>query len=205
MNATQAKEPRAQFHRAPADERRLALIDACAATLARKGAHGTSVREICAAAGVSPGLLRHYYAGIDELVAETYRVVGARVQAALNDAVDAADATPEARLIAYLAASFAPPIADADLLSTWLAFWSLTRTDAGIARLHHEIYAENRITLERLLDAYAPGADHRLSAVALTALVDGLWLELSLGNAPFTPDEATALARRWLATLIPSS
>ena len=33
----QAKEPRAQFHRAPADERRLALIDACAATLARKG------------------------------------------------------------------------------------------------------------------------------------------------------------------------
>lgn len=200
----QAKEPRAQFHRAPADERRLALIDACAATLARKGVHGTSVREICAAAGVSPGLLRHYYSGIDELVAETYRAVGGRVQAALNDAVETADPTPEARLIAYLAASFAPPIADPDLLSTWLAFWSLTRTDATIARLHGEIYAENRLTLEALLDAYAPGTDHRLTAVALTALVDGLWLELSLGDAPFTPEEATALARRWLGTLLPS-
>ena len=89
------------------------------------------------------------------------------------------------------------------LLSTWLAFWSLTRTDAKIARLHDEIYAENRITLERLLDAHAPGSDHRLTAIALTALVDGLWLELSLGNAPFTPDEATALAARWLAALLP--
>jgi AcrR family transcriptional regulator len=195
----QAKEPRAQFHRAPADERRLALIDACAATLARKGVHGTSVREICATAGVSPGLLRHYFSGIDELVAD----IGAQVQAALNDAVEAADPTPEARLIAYLTASFAPPIADADLLSTWLAFWSLTRTDAKIAHLHDEIYAENRITLERLLDAHAPGSDHRLTAIALTALVDGLWLELSLGNAPFTPDEATALAARWLAALLP--
>lgn len=204
MRVTQAKEPRAQFHRAPADERRQALIDACAATLARKGAHGSSVREICAAAGVSPGLLRHYFSGVDALVAETYRAVGGRVQAALNDAVEAADPTPEARLIAYLAASFAPPIADADLLSTWLAFWSLTRTDPAIARLHGEIYAENRLTLEALLDAYAPGMDHRLTAVALTALVDGLWLELSLGDAPFTPDEATALARRWLGTLLPA-
>jgi len=136
-------------------------------------------------------------------VADTYAAIGAQVQAALNDAVEAADPTPEARLIAYLTASFAPPIADADLLSTWLAFWSLTRTDAKIAHLHDEIYAENRITLERLLDAHAPGSDHRLTAIALTALVDGLWLELSLGNAPFTPDEATALAARWLAALLP--
>lgn len=163
------------------------------------------MREICAAAGVSPGLLRHYFSGIDELVAETYRAVGGQVQAALNEAVEAAEPNAEARLIAYLAASFAPPIADAELLSTWLAFWSLTRTDPAIARLHHEIYAENRLALEGLLDAYAPGAEHRLTAVALTALVDGLWLELSLGNAPFTPDEATALARRWLETLLPTS
>lgn len=198
----QVKKTRAQFYRAPADERRQALIDACAATLARKGAHGTSVREICAAAGVSPGLLRHYFSGIDALAAETYRAVGARVQTALNKAVDAADPTPQARLIAYLAASFAPPIADPDLLATWLAFWSLTRTDARIARLHHDIYAENRVTLEALLDACAPGMEHRLTAVALTALVDGLWLELTLGNAPFTPDEATALAGRWLNALL---
>jgi AcrR family transcriptional regulator len=202
MSRPQATETRAPFHRAPADERRLALIAACADVLARKGAHGTTVRAICEAAGVSPGLLRHYFAGIDDLVAATYRHTGDRVQAALDAAVAAAPATPRARLLAYLTASFAPPIADADLLSTWLAFWSLTRTDPRIARLHGEIYAGNRQALERLLGAYAPGADHRLTAVALTALVDGLWLELSLGDAPFSPDEATALAERWLESLV---
>jgi TetR/AcrR family transcriptional regulator, transcriptional repressor of bet genes len=206
MSAPQArphpKEPRAAFTRAPADERRLDLIAACARTLARKGAHGSSVREICAEAGVSPGLLRHYFAGIDDLVAATYRHIGQQVQAALESAVVEAGDDPKTRLLAYLTASFAPPIADADLLATWLAFWSLTRTDPVVAQLHGEIYAENRRALEALLQAYAPGRDHRLTAIALTALVDGLWLELSLGDAPFSSDDATALAERWLESLI---
>jgi hypothetical protein len=38
--------------------------------------------------------------------------------------------------------------------------------------------------------------------VALTALIDGLWLELSLGHAPFTPDEAGRLAELWLDSLV---
>jgi hypothetical protein len=38
--------------------------------------------------------------------------------------------------------------------------------------------------------------------VALTALVDGLWLELSLGNAPFSVAEAEALAEKWVDSFI---
>jgi hypothetical protein len=41
-----------------------------------------------------------------------------------------------------------------------------------------------------------------LTAVALTALVDGLWLELSLGDAPFSRDEAGALVEKWLDALL---
>lgn len=193
--------PRQAFTREEPDARRQSLIEACAHSLATQGASGTSVRSICTVAGVSPGLLRHYFAGIDALVAATYRWTGDRVQAALDAAVAAAPKTPRARLLAYLTASFAPPIADADLLSTWLAFLSLTKTDARIAALHAEIYADYRNGLEALIAPVAQG-DHRLTTVALTALVDGLWLELSLGNAPFTRDEAGALAEKWLDTLI---
>jgi TetR/AcrR family transcriptional repressor of bet genes len=193
--------PRQAFTREEADTRRQSLIAACARSLAMLGASGTSVRSICTEAGVSPGLLRHYFAGIDALVAETYRWTGDRVQAALDDAVAAAPATPRARLLAYLTASFAPPIADPDLLATWLAFWGLTKTDARIAALHAEIYADYRNGLEALITPVAPG-DHRLTTVALTALVDGLWLELSLGNAPFTRAEAGMLAEKWLDALL---
>jgi TetR/AcrR family transcriptional regulator, transcriptional repressor of bet genes len=193
--------PRQAFTREAPDARRQSLIEATARCLARHGAQGTSVRTICAEAGVSPGLLRHYFGGIDACVAAAYRWTGDRVQAALADAVGAAPPEPRARLLAYLTASFAPPIADAQLLATWLAFWSLTKTDARIAALHARIYRDYRSALETLLAEVAPG-DHRLTAVALTALVDGLWLELSLGNAPFTPAEASALAERWLDSLL---
>ena len=50
--------------------------------LAREGVGGTSVRTICAEAGVSPGLLRHYFEGVDELIAAAYEAVSQRIAAA---------------------------------------------------------------------------------------------------------------------------
>lgn len=192
------------FTRESADTRRDALIAATARCLATHGAHGTSVRAISLEAGVSPGLLRHYFGGIDALVAETYRATGARVAAALQSAVEnVAQDNPRVRLLAFVTASFREPIADPELLSTWLAFWSLSRSNQAIGRIHDEIYAQNRQDMEHLIAACpnAP-ADPRLMAVALTALVDGLWLELSLGNASFTAAEAEALAEKWLDSFI---
>lgn len=179
------------------------MLEATARCLAQRGAAGVSVRAICAEAGVSSGLLRHYFAGVSEAIAETYRWTGARVARALEKAVAAADSGPRARLVAYLTASFRPPIADPELLSTWLAFWSLTRSDPAIAAVHAEIYRDFRLGIENLIAEARPGlADTRLPAVALTALIDGLWLELSLGATPFTADEAARLAEMWLDRLL---
>ena len=190
------------FTRESRQLRREALVIACAKILATKGVGSASVREITREAGVSPGLLTHYFSGIDALIAETYRWTGRKVQRALDDAV-ARETEPRARLLAYLTESFAPPIADANLLATWLAFWGLSKSNADIAQVHAEIYSNFRIGMERLIAATDPsGTDHRLSAIALTAFVDGLWLELSLGNAPFSADEACTMAERWLNALV---
>ena len=191
------------FSRVDPDERRHSLIEACARVLADKGAAGVSVRAICTEAGVSPGLLRHYFGGISEAIAETYRWTGARIDAALGEAVAAARPAPRARLLAYLTANFRPPIASPDLLASYVAFWSLTRSDTVVAAVRAEVYGQFRIGLESLIRAYRPDLpDPRLPAIALTALIDGLWLELSLGNAPFSPEEAEALAERWLDSLL---
>lgn len=194
---------RAAFVRAP-DRRAQDLIEACAHSLAQRGVAGTSVRAICADAGVSPGLLRHYFAGVDALIAATYADVGEQVRQALDDAVAAAGADPRARLLAYVTASFRPPIAAPDLLATWLAFWSLVKTDARIAALHGDIYAGYRAGLEVLLaEAGLPAARVHRAAIAVTALVDGLWLELSLDAGVFGADEAAAIAETWLAVWLP--
>ncbi|HUD27558.1 MAG TPA: TetR family transcriptional regulator C-terminal domain-containing protein [Novosphingobium sp.] len=191
------------FRRADPDERRQSLVEATARCLAEHGAAGTSVRAICAVAGVSPGLLRHYFGGVSQAIAEAYRLTGNRVSQALEQAVSSAGDDPRARLLAYLTASFRSPIADPELLATWLAFWSMTPVDDAIGALHAEIYGEFRGGIEALILALYPDlADARLPAVALTALIDGLWLELSLGKAPFTPEEAERLVEKWLDALL---
>lgn len=191
------------FTRAEPDARRLSLIEACARVLAREGAAGTSVRAVAQEAGVSPGLVGHYFGGIDAAIAATYAHVEAQVSTALDAALGAAGSDPRARLDAYVTASFAPPIASGELLATWVAFWSLVRARPEIARQHDEQYAAFRARLEGLLAAcgVAPGR-LRSAAIAATALVDGLWLELCLSPDTFSAEEAGAIARQHLDALI---
>jgi AcrR family transcriptional regulator len=191
---------RGLIRRAEPDARRQSLIEATARVLARDGATGASVRPIAIEAGVSPGLINHYFAGIEALIAATYSVVGEQVSNALAAAVAAAGDDARARLTAYVTASFAQPIADRALLATWVAFWSLTGKPQ-IAERHDAIYARYREDLEALLGecGIAP-RDRRLTAIAITALVDGLWLELCLSPDTFTADEARGLAERQLAS-----
>ncbi|RZJ96773.1 MAG: TetR family transcriptional regulator [Brevundimonas sp.] len=195
---------RAAHRRIPPDIRRRELMAACARCLAGQGAAGVSVRGICTEAGVSPGLLTHYFDGVSHLIAETYRDVGAQVAATLDDAVKAAGDDPRARMRAYVIASFRPPVMDAALLSTWVAFWSLVKTDDRLRVAHRETYALYRDDLERLIRACPVGgtADIRLMAVGLTALVDGLWLELCLDGGAFSAMEASHVAERWLDDLL---
>jgi hypothetical protein len=106
-------------------------------------------------------------------------------------------------LLAYVTASFRAPIADPELLATWIAFWSLARSNLEMERLHAEIYAGYRAGIEGLLaECGVPAARLRLAAVGITALVDGLWLELCLAPGTFSAEEASALAEKWVADLL---
>jgi AcrR family transcriptional regulator len=195
---------RQAFTRESADARRADLIEATAAVLAEAGLAGTNVRAICARAGVSPGLLRHYFDGIDDLVAATYQATSDRMDAIFAGAVEGAGPDPRARLTAYLTASFRPPVTDPELLGAWTAFWALARSDARMAAIHAESYAGYRERLGDLLVACG-AEDAGWLAIMLTATVDGLWLELSLDAASFGADAAGKMIERALTALLPQS
>ena len=192
---------RQAFTRESADARRADLIEATAACLAAHGLAGTNVRAICAKAGVSAGLLRHYFAGIDDLIAATYRATSDRMDAIFAGAVDSAGPDPRARLTAYLTASFRPPVTDPELLGAWTAFWALARNDARMAGIHAESYAGYRQRLGELLVACGARDPGRL-AILLTAMVDGLWLELSLDARSFGADAAVQMVEHAVAALV---
>lgn len=184
------------FRRAEPDARRLSLVEACARVLAREGVGGTSVRAIAVEAGVSPGLVGHYFSGIDALVAATYAHVEEQVSLAIDAAVERAGSDPRARLEAFATASFRAPIADPQLLATWIAFWSLVRSSPDIARQHAQQYAAFRQRLEALLgECGVPAAHQGSAAIGITALIDGLWLELCLSPGAFGADAAARIVR----------
>jgi len=195
-----------KFTRDLPEVRRRQLIDATLHCLAEFGHAGTSVRAVCARAGVSPGLVTHHFDGIDDLIAAAYAHVGDQVAGILEAAMTAAGSDPLAQLRAFVDASFRPPVLDSDLLAVWLAFWSLVRRDPDIRRIHATIYGDYRRTLESLVDVITTARgldlDIRLTALGFTAMMDGLWLELCLDASSFTAEEALRIAHGWIDTLI---
>lgn len=181
---------------------RAALIAAALESLAAVGLGAVSVRDVAGRAGVSQGLIRHHFGSFAALLNEAYSSVTARVDSTLDDAIAAAGPDPQARMDAFLAASFSPAIVDRELLAAWLGFWGLVRTDPEAARIHAETYAAYRARIGGLLDGLARHRgrtiDASTGALGLTALLDGLWLELCLDPSTFRPDEAVAVARAWV-------
>jgi len=187
---------RATFVREPAEVRRQALIEATARCMAEDGVGGTSVRAICAKAGVSSGLLTHYFEGIDALILVTYGEVARQVTSIREQAVSRAGEEPVDRLRAYLLSNFRPPLLDAELLGTWTAFWSLAQTSEEIAKAPGRIKDNARSKLASLLKDAAPAlteAEAHLAAISLGALVDGLWLDLCLDQSSCSSEEAQAI------------
>lgn len=198
--------PRARFTRELPEVRRAEMMRAAAACLAEDGVGAATVRAVAARAGVTPGLIRHHFGGIDGLIAATYRHVGETVSEAIETALAQAPADPRERLSAFVKASFAPPLLDGDLLATWLAFWGRVRRDPEIRALHGEIYSAYRSRLAAMLAAAAASEGRSIeaerAALALTALLDGLWLELCLDPTTFSAEEAIRIVEAFVDALL---
>ena len=70
-----------------------------------------------------------------------------------------------------------------------------------MAAIHAESYAGYRERLGELLVACG-AADAARTAIMLTAMVDGLWLELSLDAASFGADAAVEMIERAVSALV---
>lgn len=189
----QAQRTRRKRH-LPADQRRKSIIEATMRCLADRGVDKTSIRDICAEAEISVGLISYYYDGKEALIADVYEEIANSLQSTLRQAVEQTEGSARQRLSAFIRASFLPVNLDTDLMQAWLSFWSMTKRTQRIAAVHDRTYGAYLRMLERLLAdaAYENGDSQmtvRLAAIGLSALLDGLWVEWCLNPQTFTPDE----------------
>ena len=201
-----AKRTGPKFHRQTPEVRREALVEATLSCLKEFGHEGVSVRRISAAAGVSIGLINHHFPSKSGLIAEAYETLALSLQDSIRGQAEDRSAAPLDRLRGFFRASFAPEIIDPQLFNVWLVFWSMVAHSPEIRAVHDQTYGKYRATLENLLGQLATSGAAapfklRPAAIALSALLDGLWVELSLSPDTFKPREAIALCEDWVNAL----
>jgi AcrR family transcriptional regulator len=195
-----------KFHRATPAVRREALVEATLRCLKQFGHEGVSVRRISAAAGVSIGLINHHFPSKSGLIAETYETIALSLLESIRHQAENKSVSPRDRLSNFFRASFAPEILDPQLFNVWVVFWSMVAHSAEIRAVHFSTYGKYRSVLESLLSQLvdtgaAPPFRLRPAAIALSALLDGFWVELSLSPTVLKPRDAIALCEDWVNAL----
>lgn len=191
--------PRRPHVRVGGEARRAALIEATLDLIAEGGSEAATVRAIAVRAGVTPGLIRHYFSTKEELVAAAHEALMTTLTEASAAALDRLPDDPLARLAGFVAASVAPPVTDPRAVSLWSASMQQVARDPAMRAVHLETYLAFRDRLEGLIrEALRAGGrpvtDSRALAIAGNALLDGLWIEAGALPDHFHPGELKAIA-----------
>lgn len=184
------------------DSRRETIIEAARSVAAKKGLSATTVRDVATEMGTSSGLIHHYFASMDELLAIVFDRVAEADLHATRSAMDEAE-SPTKKLAAYFAA-WASPENDSTF-QFWLDAWS----EAGRNMTIREISRKLNIEWQRLLSAViAAGLEtgefddvdvEEVSWKALS-LLDGLTLQVVAHPTVLERSKAV----RWAASGIES-
>lgn len=190
---------RRSYHRASEAERREDLIAATLDCIAEVGIQGATVRQIAARAGVTGGLIRHYFSTKDQMLQAAYRQLMSGITEITKAAAEGDSACT--RLRRFIVANVTPPVTDSRTLSLWAAFISHIPLDPAFAAIHRESYMLFLAELEALLSAFfaernrhVTAAEIRTYAIALNGLIDGLWLEGTLAPDLFKDQEIAETA-----------
>jgi len=191
-----------KFRRVDPEIRREALIDASLRCLAREGHEGLSVRRIAAEAGVSVGLINHYFPSIDMLIADAYETLATDIAGRMAKAAEQAEGSPRERLAKLIEACFAPEIMDPSLLRVWVVFWGMILHSPEMRIVQQRTNSRFCNVYERFLrdvaEAEGKRVDTTLLARGLSAMHDGLWLEFCLNPDSFKVEDGMALCHAWV-------
>ncbi|MDP3977839.1 MAG: transcriptional regulator BetI [Pseudomonas sp.] len=179
--------------------RRSQLIAATLAAVDQVGMGDASIAYIARVAGVSNGIISHYFKDKNGLLDATMR----HLMQALSDAVHERraaleDDSPRAHLRAMIDGNFDDSQVNGPAIKTWLAFWASSMHQPSLRRLQrvndHRLDSNLCCQFRRVL----PVQQARAASRGLAALIDGLWLRGALSGGSFDTRQAIQIAYDYL-------
>ncbi len=161
------------------------LMDATLETINEVGLHSATIAQIARRAGVSAGIISHYFGDKNGLLEATMRDITTRLRSAiLNRLAMIPIADTAARLSAIVDGNFDDTQLNSAAVKAWLDFWASSMHHPMLNRLQ---VANSRRLLSALIIEFRrelPVTQARMAGYGLSALIDGLWLRAALNGQP---------------------
>ena len=171
--------------------RRRAFVEAAIRSIHGRGFADLTTGDIAREAGLSQGLVHHYFGSKSALIIATMRHLLIEFGAGIGERLRGAE-TPRERLSAIVDGSFCADQLRPEVISAWLTFYVQAHTEPAVRRLLH-IYARRLISNLRHEYRRLPTRESAdVAAESTAAMIDGLWLRRVLGSA--TPCGESAIA-----------
>ena len=179
------------------------LIDATLMSVERHGLQNTTINTISRIAGMSSGLISHYFSGKQGLIEATLKYLLSELKQALLERVSGKILLPSERLSLIVEANFTKLQRSSAVTKTWLSFWSQAMHDPVLARLQHinnqRLYSNLLFSFKQLL----PELEAKNAAKQTAAIIDGFWLRSALSLEPEKEfQQAQSLSKSFINTLI---
>ena len=182
--------------------RRQQLIDATIESVAQKGLQATTINSISKNAGMSSGIISHYFGGKQGLIEATVRYLLSNLKYDLISKVDE-KTTPTQRLMFIVESNFALVQQRKDTTRTWLSFWAQSMHDKELHRLQNENSKRLQSNLTVSFKQLMPLAQATLAAELTAAMIDGLWLRAVLSQSDENQfKHSESLAKNYVHSLI---
>lgn len=186
--------------------RRQQLIAATMAAIDEVGLADATVIRIARHAGVSAGIISHYFGGKDGLLEATMRKILSDLGAAIASRRTAlSHPSPRARLEAIIDVNFDRSQVVGPVTKTWLAFWASSMHKPRLQRLQRVNDRRLHSNLCHEFRQLMPREAARDAARSLAATIDGLWLRGALSPEGLDGERSRRLAREHLARLLDQS
>jgi TetR/AcrR family transcriptional regulator, transcriptional repressor of bet genes len=202
------RSPKTPRRTAAPEERRQQLIEATIRCVANQGLAETTTATVAREAGLSQGIINLHFRSKDRLLIETLRYLADEYRNACREAAKDAGDSPVAGLKAMVELDFRRNICSRDKLAVWFAFWGERRfrpTYRRICAARDKSYEDIlRVMCVRLCEeGDYPDVDPALVADGLSALTDGLWLDLLVRPESMSRDLARRISMSYLADAFP--
>lgn len=205
VSAATPREGEHRRRRLGEEERRTQIIHGCVEVLADEGYRGASLARIARAAGVSKGLVSHYFRDRDTLMEQTAIATVAEVRRGVGDAIDLSAEVPEVLRSAVHLASQLRRTHARELRAIDQIVHNLRDADGG-PRLDPRAYEETYRAQEALFrrgqeEGSLREFDTRVMAVSYQAAVDAMIAYLDTHPEADATAYADALADLLLAAI----